>query len=286
MRDMSELSKPSYSPLGLLVGVTLGAIVTVGDWVDEGITTAWHHNQQLWDAAGQMTMPIRESLAEFPVAKFAQEPVQAVVERTETTLAELYARGRSGLILGDGAVATTVTSIIGTVLNYLRDDPDVHTLIQAQVDWLLPLLAEHPAVKTLVREQVAAVLPALASDPAVQALVCIQAGQYIQYLQDNPDAVQGLIRTHGDIYIDYLNAHPTPVQSLIQGQSLSLAGQVRDEVRGRTATADGLVDVVVRNLLRLKPPEDLPLPPEAVQRRAETAHLSSDYTQTRGNGNA
>ncbi len=65
-----------------------------------------------------------------------------------------------------------------------------------------------------------------------------------------------------------------------------MAGQMRDEVRERTVTADGLVDLVVRNLLRLKPREELPSPPEAVQRRAEIAHLPSDYTRESINGNA
>lgn len=283
---MTQPTQARRSPLGRFVGVAIGAVFVAGDMVDEGIATAWRMNQRVLSTAAQVTEPLRKPLEGTPVAEAIQRPVQAVMGRTEATLAGLEERGRTGVVLGDGAVAATVTGIIEAVLAYLRDDPEVRTLIEAQVDWLLPLLSAHPAVQKLVREQVAAVLPTLAADPAVQALIRAQAGQYIQYLNDNPDAVQGLIRTQGDVYIDYLNAHPTPVQTLVQGQSLSLASQVRDEVRERTVTADGLVDLVVRNLLRLKPREDLPAPPDVVQRRAETAHLPSDFTRERANGNA
>lgn len=283
---MAESTKEGSSPLGRLVGVTIGVAFMAGDMVDGGIAAAWRVNQRAWNTAALVTEPLRKSLEGSGVAEMVQRPVQAMLVRSEATLTELEARGRTGLVLGDGAVAETVTSIIEAVLTYLKSNPDVRTLIEAQVDWLVPMLSNHPSVRALVREQVAAVLPALADDPAVQALIRAQAGQYIQYLTDNADDVQTLIRAQGDTYIDYLNLHPTSVQNLIQGQSLSLAGQVRDEVRERTVTADGLVDLVVRNVLRLKPREELPPPPEAVQRRAETAHLPSDFIRERTNGNA
>ena len=283
---MAESPKEDRSPLGRLVGVTIGVAFLAGDLVDEGIAAAWRVNQRAWDTAAQVTEPLRKPLEGSALAEMVQRPVQAMLGRTEATLTELETRGRTGLVLGDGAVAETVTSIIEAVLTYLKSNPDVRTLIEAQVDWLVPMLSNHPSVRALVREQVAAVLPALANDPAVQTLIRAQAGQYIQYLNDNPDDVQTLIRTQGDTYIDYLNAHPTSVQNLVQGQSLSLASQVRDEVRERTVTADGLVDLVVRNVLRLKPREELPAPPAMVQRRAETAHLPSDFIRERTNGNA
>jgi hypothetical protein len=148
------------------------------------------------------------------------------------------------------------------------------------------VLGAHPAVQQLVREQVAAILPELIDDPAVQELIRAQAGAYIAYLGTSPEQVQPLIRQQGDIYIDYLNVHPAPVQALVQGQSLSLAGQLRDEVRERTVTGDSLVDSIVRSILRMKPREELPPPPEEVQRRAESGRLTSDYTRGRENGSA
>jgi hypothetical protein len=168
----------------------------------------------------------------------------------------------------------------------LRRNPEVNQLIDAQIERLLPLLGQHPAVQQLVRDQVATILPTLINDPEVQALIRAQAGAYIAYLQANPDQVQPLIRQQGDVYIDYLNDHPTSVQTLVQGQSLSLAGQLRDEVRERTVTGDSLVDSIVRSILRLKPREELPPPPENVQRRAESGRLTSDFFKGNENGSA
>ena len=124
----------------------------------------------------------------------------------------------------------------------------------------------------------------MANDAAVQLLIRAQVASYLTYLNEHPDEVQTLIRTQGDVYIDYLNAHPAQVQTLLQGQSLGLASQVRDEIRERTVTADGLVDTIVRNLLRLKPREELPPPPLEVQRRAQSAHLPADDQEEPHNG--
>jgi hypothetical protein len=110
-------------------------------------------------------------------------------------------------------------------------------------------------------------------------LIRAQAGEYLQYLQDNPDTVQALIREQGDTYIDYLNEHPDAVQTLVSGQSLGIAGQVMDEVRERTVTADSVAEMLVRGLLRKKPRYDIEEPPDAVQRRAGAGILPSDYVQ-------
>jgi hypothetical protein len=126
--------------------------------------------------------------------------------------------------------------VIDNVLAYLRQNPEVTTLIDAQIARLLPVLGAHPAVRQLVHDQVTAILPDLVNDPTVQALIRAQAGQYIAYLQTAPDTVQPLIRQQGDIYIDYLNDHPAPVQTLVQGQSLSLGRPVAR--RGARAHGD------------------------------------------------
>jgi hypothetical protein len=100
------------------------------------------------------------------------------------------------------------------------------------------------------------------------------------------EAVQLLIRAQGDTYISYLNANPGSVQNLVQGQSLTLASQMRDEVRERTVTGDSVVDTIVRNILRLKPREELPPPDPDIRRRAETGKLTSDFVRGRPNGDA
>jgi hypothetical protein len=198
-----------------------------------------------------------------------------------------------------------VTDVLDSILRQLRDDSELLSLIFAQLDWILPKLGEVQAVKELVRNQVAAILPELADDPqvaeviraqlaailptmandaAIQQLIRAQVATYLTYLNEHPDEVQALIRHQGDVYIEYLNEHPAQVQTLLQGQSMGLASQVRDEIRERTVTADSLVDTIVRNLLRLKPREELPPPPLDVQRRAQAAHLPADYHDEPRNG--
>lgn len=67
-----------------------------------------------------------------------------------------------------------------------------------------------------------------------------------------------------DEFISLLAENPE-VQDLVTKQSLSLAGEVRDEVRERTVTADNVVENLVRRILRREPRESLPEPDPAVQ---------------------
>ena len=97
------------------------------------------------------------------------------------------------------------------------------------------------------------------------------------YLTQNSEQIQALIRQQGDIYIDYLNDHPDAVQNLVSGQSLSIAGQVMDEVRERTVTADTVAEMFARRILGRKARTEVEEPPEVVQRRASVAVLPSDY---------
>jgi hypothetical protein len=230
----------------------------------------------------------------------------AMTTRIEIVVDNLEIMGRSGLILGENAASYTITGLIDSVLAYLRDNQQVNELIDGQLARLLPVLSAHPAVQELVRQQVQAILPQLGEDPAIQALVRQQVLAILPWLGDEPaiqelvrqqvqkivpqlsddEAVQLLIRAQGDTYISYLNANPGSVQNLVQGQSLTLASQMRDEVRERTVTGDSVVDTIVRNILRLKPREELPPPDPDIRRRAETGKLTSDFVRGRPNGDA
>jgi hypothetical protein len=108
-------------------------------------------------------------------------------------------------------------------------------------------------------------------EPLVQAL----AGRYIGYLQSHPDQMMPLVQTVGDEYIDYLLEHPDAVQELIQGQSLSLAGVVMEDVRARAATTDTVLEMFARNLFRRQPRTELPEPPPEVQAQAQRRPLLS-----------
>jgi hypothetical protein len=137
--------------------------------------------------------------------------------------------------------------VLEPLVDHLAEHPQVQRLVRTQVDALLPQLKNDPEITALIETQVERLLPVLASDAQVQALIRQQADAYIQYLHDE---------------------NPEVVQDLIQGQSLDLAGEVLDEVRERTVTADALVEGVVRRVLRRKPREELDPPPNVVRRQA------------------
>jgi hypothetical protein len=263
--------------------LAIGSVLTASDLLEEGVSTALEVNRRAVKTVERAAEPLLAPFGALGVTTVVRERVESVTAAVDAIVGGIEEKGRSGLLAGDGVAPDLIGGVIDNVLTYLRRNPEVNQLIDVQIERILPLLGAHPAVQQLVREQVAAVLPALMHDPAVQALIRAQAGEYIAYLQANPEQVQPLIRQQGDVYIDYLNDHPTSVQTLVQGQSLSLAGQLRDEVRERTVTGDSLVDSVVRGILRLKPRDELPPPPENVQRRAESGRLPSDFIRGREN---
>lgn len=282
---MAKPSNGRRSILGRLTSLAIGTALTAVEVVDDGLAAVADANRRLWETVDRVAEPLVKPLDDMGVTAAVKKPVSAVTDRVEQVTETLEERGRSGLILGNNAVAYTLDGIIGSVLDYLADNPEVTSLIDAQVSRILPVLGQNPAVQQLVRQQVEAILPDLVNEPAIQTLIRAQAGQYIQYLNEHPDQVQPLIRAQGDTYIDYLNAHPASVQNLVQGQSLSLAGQMRDEVRERTVTGDSVVDAIVRGIFRMKPREDLPPPDADIQRRAEAGKLTSDFVKGRENGN-
>jgi len=63
-------------------------------------------------------------------------------------------------------------------------------------------------------------------------------------------------------------ANDPEIQELIQTQGIGLAGEVVDELRERSVSADNFLDGFVRALLRRTPRSELPPPPEDVQKRA------------------
>ena len=291
-------SRQNRSALTQLFHMTLGLAAVTLEATDAGIRVGRTTSGRVYTAVVQVTQPLRMPLDRLGVTDLAARQLEAISTQLATTIEQLETRGAASAVESAKLTERSATEMVDGIVRRLRDDSELLDLLFAQLNWILPKLGEVPAVKELVRNQVAAILPELADDPAVTQVIRAQvaailpnscqmaedagdtavdpgAGQraYLAYLNEHPDEVQALIRNQGDVYIDYLNAHPAQVQTLLQGQSLGLASQVRDEIRERTVTADGLVDTVVRNLLRLKPREALAPPPPKVQRRAQSAHL-------------
>lgn len=275
---MNPASNQSSRSLHLrLFDLAVGATMQGVDVVENSVAAVWSVNERIWNTAEQATEPLRKPLDALGVTDLVRKPVDAVATRVETSLATLEERGREGLFSSDSFAIQSLAQVIDEVVAYLQQSPAVDALIGAQVEKLMPVLAKHPAVSALVADQVALILPKLVQDATVQALIRAQAGQYLDYLRANPEQVQALIRQEGDNYINYLNDNPEAVQQLVAGQSVGMATEVMDEVRGRTVTADSVVEMLVRNILRRKPREQLEAPPPQVQRRAEHARLPSDF---------
>lgn len=181
-------------------------------------------------------------------------------------------------------ITDLINAQVDQVLPSLADNSHITDLINAQVEHVLPSLAGNAQVTALIQAQVDKLLPLLSDNTGIQTLIQAQVKSYLDFLMENPEQIQELIRSQGDVYIEYLNLHPDSVQTLIQGQSVGLVGDVMDEVRERTVTADSAVEMIVRNLLGRKPRWEVPPPPPEVQRRAEMTRLPSDFVRNHKEG--
>ena len=124
-------------------------------------------------------------------------------------------------------------------------------------------------VQDLTPQLIDDVVTAFADNEAIQELIRTQAGDYLTYLNDSPEELDDLVQDVGDRYVKYLHdENPDDVQDLIAGQTLGLTAEIADEVRERTVTADSVVEMFVRSLLRRPPRQDLPDPPPGVRRQA------------------
>ncbi len=255
----------------------VGAALETGELARRGVRTVIGVNRRVW----RMTEPARRPLDALGVTAAVQRPVQAAAQRVEAQVDALQAIGRGEVEASRQRVLGTLSGTIDGIVAYLADNPQVDALIGAQIDKLLPLLAEHPAVERLIEVQVDKILPKLAENAAIQELIVAQVAQILPKLAVD-EQIELLIRAQGNKYLDYLNENPEQVRNLVSGQSVGLAGQMLDEVRERTVTADSAAEMLVRNLLRKKPRSDVAEPPENVQARAVARVLPSDYIQRKG----
>lgn len=182
------------------------------------------------------------------------------------------------------AVERLIDVQVEKILPKLAENAAIQQLIAAQVDLLLPELAQSAAIQQLIAAQVDMLLPELAESAAIHDLIAAQVNQILPELAAD-EQIALLIRAQGDKYIDYLNEYPEKVRNLVSGQGVGLAGQLLDEVRERTVTADSVAEMVVRNLIKRKSRSDLPPPPENVQARAASRVLPSDFVRQKGNSN-
>jgi len=296
-----EPGAPPPSTSERVLETAVGAAVETGELARRGARSVQGLNRRVW----RMTEPARRPLDALGVTDLLQRPVRTVAERVETHVETLQAAGRSEVEASRQRVVGTLSGTIDGIVAYLADNPQVDALIGAQIDKLLPLLADHPAVERLIEVQVDKILPKLAESIAIHDLIVAQVDQLLPELAESTaihdliaaqvaqilpelavdEQIELLIRAQGDRYIDYLNENPAKVQNLISGQSAGLAGQMLDEVRERTVTADSVTEMIVRNLLKKKPRSELAEPPDMVQARAASRILPSDFVHRKDPSN-
>ena len=77
--------------------------------------------------------------------------------------------------------------------------------------------------------------------------------------------------------VDFMTTNPE-VRSLVQSQSVSLAGEVVEEVRERAVSADNFLESLARGMFRRPPREELPEPPEVIKSAAVPIRRLEDRT--------
>ncbi|MCP4167098.1 MAG: hypothetical protein GY759_14595 [Chloroflexi bacterium] len=123
--------------------------------------------------------------------------------------------------------------------------------------------------RDLVPEVIDDVVIELTDNKEIETLIKVQVGHYLDYLNEHPELIEDLVQEAGDKYVRYLRQeNPDDVQALITDQTLGITTEIADEVRERTVTADSLMEMVFRSLMRRQPRQDMPGPPPEVVARA------------------
>ena len=256
--DEGEEIEFEDASIGALVGyASLGAILGAADAAQRGVSSAAQLTASSAALGWRIVKPVAMSRPLEPVRRRAA----VMAKQGEKTLDQWARTGYVEQEQGQSLAESITANVIDTVVTYLADNEAVAALIQAQAGQYLGYLNEHPEI--------------------VEGLVQKQVGEYLAYLHENPDIIANLIREQGDRYIDYLNKHPEAVQSLVQGQSLSMATGMVEEVREHGATADSSLEFLVRGLLHRPQREELPEPPPELVERAVKGRVAFQLPKRR-----
>ena len=274
----AKKSKTENHSRGLAESLLDGVVAQVGDYVESSPAVERLIQQQIAKILGELAhdkglATLIHAQAEDYIDELATEP-----EKLDPVVNAVAGRYLDELATQPEKLDSLVEAVAGRYLARLQENPtDVEPLVNALAGRYLARLQENTAeVEPLVQALAGWYIARLQENPAeVEPLVQALAGRYLGYLQNHPDQMMPLVQTVGDAYIDYLLEHPDSVQDLIQGQSLSLAGVVMEDVRTRAATADTVVEIFPRNLFRRAPRTELPEPSPEVQSLAERRPLLS-----------
>lgn len=216
-------------------------------------------------AGRRTTRPIAESR----LLKPAGRRFERLAERGAAELAAWREIGRQEETHSRQLARSMFNVTVADVVDYLAVNKEIDELLDAKIDAILNELAGDARISTLIETQVDMLLPRLAGDAELLAFVQDIADRLLAEMGEDA-RLQSLIKRQGDMYLHYLQVENSEqVQVLIQGQSLGLAGEMLNEVRGRTVTADGVLEGIVRGILRRAPRSELPPPPPEVRALAQ-----------------
>jgi hypothetical protein len=244
--DETELDRGRYALIGMLLDAA--------DILESGLSRTGRVGKTL---SNLTAAPFRRVGSSLPLRPF-RSGFDRLVQRGEQRMEDWTQRGRAADLRSRRMTQEVVTNSIEEVVNYFAVNEQVQVLVRGQINLLVEGIPYTPELDQLVK---------------------ILAGNYIQYLQENPKVLDSMVVSVADQYIDHLHEEPEKVQDIIQGQSVGLIQTILDEIRQRLISVDEVMELVVRRILKRAPRTHLPPPPEKVQARAETGRLPEDFPQ-------
>lgn len=222
----------------------LGMLLEAADRADQGIQVVSRLSESTARILLAPARLIGNSLPMRPVKK----GFDRLAQRGEREWDRYVQKGRAVELRSRRMSQEVVNGSVDEVAGYFSDSEEIQVLIKGQIELLVGNLPSTPEM-----------------DELVKAL----AGNYLQYLEHQPQVLQPLIQSQADEYLDYLEQNPETVQEIISGQSLGLAAGIRDQIRERLISVDYLIEKLLRAILRKPPRWEVEAPPQAVRARAE-----------------
>jgi len=249
-------------------------------------------------AAGSLTAASLNAVAHSrPLAPFAPPLRRELAGLERRAAAQVENWGRAGQVEIDRsrALAREVFGRgVSAVAAYLSENPGVHGLIQHQIERIHHDQTFQAQINLLVRSLVGNYLVYLQEDPdEIDALVRERVAVYLAHLEEEPRLVEALVRAQANAYVDYLAENPAHVEALIRSQADSYLLYLLDDsqlvealVRGQ---ANAYVDYLAENpaqveaLIRVQADnyiDHLSDNPEQVQDlvRGQSAGLANEVT--------
>jgi len=258
--------------------ITLGFMTESLQQTRKIVDDMTRHGHELSEKWAPQLAPLHDNFLVRP----AKKRYFALLEEGNKTLQRWLEIGQDEEQHGRALARSTSSKVIDRIVEHLEQSDSTKDLIREQADSYLQFLTENPdAVRALVNNEVDAYLSKLEGNPTqMESLIQKLADQYVEYIRDNPNLMNRLVEEQADQYLMHLQENPELMQAVIQDQSLSMAGEMIDEVRERTVTIDGLMERLVRKIVRREPRTTLTSP--EVRRLADHAPnlTHSNHVQT------